>query len=81
MLDPACFDYNLYNKAHIYISIITPHPLQKTSPTSDPVAFFQTSMDTVSHLIHLCQGDRPIEDNVAEFCELCDQVGFNDIAP
>ncbi len=30
--------------------------------------------------LHLCQGNRPIEDYVEEFCGLCYQVGINDVA-
>ncbi len=37
-------------------------------------------MDPAISLILLRQGNRAIEDYVAEFCGLCDQVGFNDIA-
>lgn len=37
-------------------------------------------MDPAVSLLHLCQGNHTIDDNVAECCGLCDQVGFNDIA-
>ncbi len=37
-------------------------------------------MDPAVSLILLRQGNRAIVDYVADFCELCDQVGFNDIA-
>ncbi len=37
------------------------------------------TMDPAVSLIRLRQGNRAIKDYVVEFCELCDQVGFNDI--
>ncbi|KAL0192160.1 hypothetical protein M9458_010456, partial [Cirrhinus mrigala] len=37
-------------------------------------------MDPASRLFRLRQGNRPIEDYVTDFCELCYLVPFNDVA-
>ncbi|KAL0147810.1 hypothetical protein M9458_056887 [Cirrhinus mrigala] len=37
-------------------------------------------MDPASRLFHLRQGNRPVEDYVIDFCELCYLVTFNDVA-
>ncbi|KAL0153935.1 hypothetical protein M9458_050758, partial [Cirrhinus mrigala] len=37
-------------------------------------------MDPASRLFRLRQGNRPIEDYVIDFCELCYLVPFNDVA-
>ncbi|KAL0195019.1 hypothetical protein M9458_008591, partial [Cirrhinus mrigala] len=50
-----------------------------TSPPKDPAAFrTQITMDPASCLIQLRQGNRPIEQYVMDFCELCHLVDFKE---
>ncbi|KAL0161105.1 hypothetical protein M9458_044830, partial [Cirrhinus mrigala] len=81
-IDPACLDYDQYNKAHTWIySRFLRVPLQNTSPPTDPAAFgTEITMDPASRLFRFHQGNHNIEDYTMDFCELCYLVTFNDVA-
>ncbi|KAL0185391.1 hypothetical protein M9458_021088, partial [Cirrhinus mrigala] len=82
-IDPACLDYVVFNKAHIWIyyasqesryRILRPPKIQWL------LEHTTSTMDPASRLFRLRQGNQPIEDYVADFCELCHLVTFNDVA-
>ena len=67
-------DYTYVNKLHLGSSTLAFSGLLITEYTTS------TMNPAVSRLLCLCQGDRPIEDYVQNFCGLCNQVDFNDVA-
>ncbi|KAL0199357.1 hypothetical protein M9458_007897 [Cirrhinus mrigala] len=71
-IDPACLDYAVLNKAHIWI----------LHASHESTAFRDTdqTMDPASRLFRVRQGNRSIEDYVVDFCGLCYLVAFNDVA-
>ncbi|KAL0172271.1 hypothetical protein M9458_032582, partial [Cirrhinus mrigala] len=79
-IDLACLEYDLYNKAHTWIySRFQRVPLQNTLPPRDPAAFgHRSTMDPASRLVQLRQGNRPIEQYIMDFCELCHLVDFKE---
>ncbi|KAL0153616.1 hypothetical protein M9458_051096 [Cirrhinus mrigala] len=83
-IDLACLDYDLFNKARTWILYASQSPAHyRILRTPKIQRLFGTqikTMDPASRLFSLHQGNRPIEEYVVDFCELCHLVNFNDVA-
>ncbi|KAL0204368.1 hypothetical protein M9458_002386, partial [Cirrhinus mrigala] len=81
-IDPTCLTTLCSIKARTWIYHASlESPLQNTSPPQRSSSFWtQITMNPASRLLCLRQGNRAIEDYVADFCEVCHLVDFNDVA-
>ncbi|KAL0185364.1 hypothetical protein M9458_021061, partial [Cirrhinus mrigala] len=81
-IDPACLYYAVLNKARIWIlhaSLESRYRILRL-PKIQRLFSTQITMDPASRLVRLRQGNRPIEQYVVDFCQLCHLVNLNDVA-